>query len=403
MTRHSAIAIARPSIFLLGMLTAIDAMSIDSYLPALPGIARDFGTTPAQVQITFAVFLFGVAAGQAIWGPISDRAGRRVPLLGGLVLYAVSSLAAASSTTLDMLTIARLGQALGASAGLVLARAIISDLWEQDEASRLYSIMMQVLGVTAIVSPLVGGTLLAVSAWRSIFVVMVVLGGGTLAWVALRLPESLPPSARRAADVAGAGYGRLLHAPAFLLATGCCALATSAMFATLAGMPFLFVDTFGWSTTAFSVLYGTSSIAFIAVCEVNQRLLGRFGDRRLLAFGLAMQVVLALGMAGLAAAGLATPGVFAVLWTLLMANLGFTLGNATSLAMGLAPEGASGTASGALGVTQFALSAAVAPLTVAGANVALTLSATTALCALLAAGMAFAALRLRPGSALRPR
>lgn len=388
--------LVRPSIVLLGLLTALDAMAIDSYLPALPAIARDLGVNVVEAQATLSVFLIGLAAGQALWGPISDRLGRRWPVIAGLVVYCLGSLGGWLAPSIEWLIAARLLQAIGASAGLVLARAIISDLWEAGEAARLYSIMMQVLGITALFSPLLGGALLHVGDWRLIFLLLLVAGIVTGCWSFTRIGESLPPERRGGGGGLLAGYGALLRLPPFLLAALAAAMGMATMFAALAGGSFLFVDRFGWSSTQFSFLYASSSIAFIIVCQINNGLLGRMGDAGVLKIGVALQLGLAAIMLALAVTGMAQAWNFAALWVLLIANLGILLGNAVSVAMRCAPASHAGTASAMVGIAQFGVSALISPLAGASSDLALSFAATTAGCAALAWILTHLALRSAP-------
>lgn len=383
----------RPSIVLLGMLTAVDAMSIDSYLPALPAIARDFRASAVEVQITLSVFLAGIAAGQALWGPISDRWGRRIPLLAGLACYCLGTVMAIWAPGLLLLTAARVMQAIGASAGLVLARAIISDLWGSGEAARLYSLMMQVLGITALVSPLMGGAILIYGTWRTIFVALLLIGVLTAIWSFVGLRESLPREKRSSEGGLLAGYRALCSDKGFMLAVLACALATATMFATLSGSSFLFIDGFGWSSTQFSILYAFSSLGFVLVCQLNGWLLERLSDAALLRIGMTVQLACGLALLAVALWPEPSPLAFAVLWVLLMGNLGILLGNAVSVAMRQAPKNYAGTASAIVGIAQFGLSAAISPLAGALDDLALSFAGTTAVCAVLAWGVNVLSLR----------
>jgi MFS transporter, DHA1 family, multidrug resistance protein len=387
--RHPAspLPLVAPSLALLGVLTAIDAMSIDSYVPALPLIARTMGVSPMAIQGTLSLFLLGIGLGQAFWGPLSDRLGRRGPLLAGLVIYCLGALGCALAPSVGWLSLARFIQAIGASSGLVLARAIVADIWPEERTARIYSLLMQVLGVTALVSPLAGAGLLSLAGWRSIFLVLLLVGAGSLAWSALDIRESLPPRGPAGGGALLAGYARVARRPAFLLATVAASLGTAAMFATLSGSSFLFVTHFGWTSGEFSLLYAGSALVFIGVCEINQRALHRRSADELLRLAVTLQVA---GAAVLALLLLAPGGVqawgFALGWIALMGNLGLLLGNSVAVAMRLAPARDAGTASAVIGITQFALSAAVAPLATLSANLPACFAMTTLGCAVLAWG-----------------
>lgn len=379
--------VRRPSIVLLGLLTAVDAMAIDIYIPALPVIQAHFHADASGVQVTLAVFLIGIAAGQAFWGPLTDRFGRRGPLLIGLVAYIAGSLLSAVAPTLAMLILGRFIQAIGASAGLVIARAIVNDLWPADAAARLYSTMMQILGVTAAISPLIGSGLLVVGSWQSIFLVLAVVGCGCLIWTVADVSESLPKDVRSewtGASSLWTGYAVLLRTPAFLWAASASAFTMGAMFALLAGGSFVFVSQFGWSTTAYGVFYAITSAFFIAACQLNNRLLRRFSPRKLMRSGLVLQLSLAALMLAVVACGILNDLVLAALMTVLIGGLGLILGNAVSEAMRAAPRQIAGTASAVVGIGQFAVSALMMPLATIIPNIALSVSAVTFACAVLA-------------------
>jgi len=377
----------RPSVALLGCLTAIDAIAIDSYVPALPTIQRDFLTNPAAVQWTLSVFLVGIAVGQALWGPVSDRFGRRLPLLLGLLAYVAGSVAGAIAPDLASLVAARLAQALGASAGLVLARAVVGDVWPGHEAARLYSVMMQVLGLTALVSPLMGGALLTAGSWRLVFAAMTVVGTACLLWTLAGLPETHPESARSGPRLAGpfVGYVEPLRDPSFIWATACAALAMAAMFVLIAGSPFIFIGMLGWSNFQFSMFYAVTSVAFVAMCEANNWLLRRMSPYAILSRGLALQLSLMAVWLVAIVMGIAGAGLIAAVVTALMGVLGLTLGNAVAEAMRRAPAAHLGSSSAIIGVAQFVVSAAVTPLATARSDVGLSVALAATACAGLAA------------------
>lgn len=389
--------LAAPSLALLGMLTAIDAMSIDIYVPALPQIARAMAVSPVAIQATLSLFLLGIGLGQAFWGPLSDRVGRRGPLLVGLCVYCAGSLGCVLAPSVGWLSLARFVQAIGASSGLVLSRAIVADIWPEERTARIYSLLMQVLGVTALVSPLIGAGLLQLGSWRVIFVVLLGVGLVSLGWSALGIRESLPAGARAGGASFLSGYGRVLRRPAFLLATATSSLATAAMFATLSGSSFLFVTYYGWTSGEFALLYAGSALVFIGVCEINQRQLKRRSATDLLRLAVTLQVIGAAAMTALLPlAGPVQAWGFALGWILLMGNLGILLGNSVAVTMRLAPAEDAGTASAVIGVAQFALSAAIAPLATLLTNLPASFALTTLACAVLAwiaAKLAFRAQR----------
>ena len=197
MTRTSALQ----RILTLGAMTAFAPMSIDMYLPGFTALQHDLHTTPEAVQRTLVVFFLGLALGQAFWGPVSDRFGRKRPLLVGIVLYVLASLGCALATSIEALMAWRLLQALGGCAGIVIARSMVRDLYEPVDAARVFSRLTLVLGAAPILAPLAGAALVQAWSWRAIFLVLAVFGVVCLL-AALALPESLAPQARSSATLA---------------------------------------------------------------------------------------------------------------------------------------------------------------------------------------------------------
>lgn len=202
-------------IVLLGSLTAIAPMSIDTYLPSFPVLTTALHTNPAAVQRTLSVFFIGLALGQLVYGPLSDRVGRRLPLLVGLALYTAASAGCALAGSIGQLVVWRGLQALGGCAGVVMARAVVRDVFGPREQARVLSSLMLVMGVAPILAPLAGGWLLDAAGWRAIFGVLV--GFGAVAWVAVYrgLPDTEP--AARATSLtpadAAAAFGRVARNP----------------------------------------------------------------------------------------------------------------------------------------------------------------------------------------------
>ena len=197
---------------ILGTLSAFGPLSIDMYLPALPTIARDFGTETAVVQQTLAVFFIGLSLGQIFYGPISDRMGRRLPLLFGCGLYMIACIGCALAPSIESLIPLRFAQALGACAGVVICRSVVRDLFDQQESARMYSFLMLVMGLAPITAPLIGGQLLLYFGWRAIFLTLSGFGLLCLLLVAFVLPETLPVERRTRAGLGSAlqVYGEIL-------------------------------------------------------------------------------------------------------------------------------------------------------------------------------------------------
>lgn len=342
----------------LGILSAFGPLSIDMYLPGLPTIAREFGADPASTQLTLSLFLLGTALGQTIYGPLSDRFGRRVPLLVGCGLYAAASLGCALTPSIGGLIWLRLLQALGGCVGMVISRSVVRDLFDARESARMYSFLMLVMGVAPITAPLIGGQLLLAFGWRSVFLVLAGFGLLCLALVALALPESLPPE-RRVTIRPGAVltiYGGLLRDRQFLgyaLAGG---LVGASMFAYISGSSFVFIELYGVAPDRFGWIFGSNAFGLIMASQINRRLLLRFSSATILrnalsVIGLSAAILLAVAATGFG--GL--PGLLLPLFVCI-AGYGFVTPNAT--AMGMAPHGkVAGSASALLGTIQSAVGA----------------------------------------------
>lgn len=364
------------------MLTAFGPLSIDMYLPGLPSIAREFGASTAVAQQTLSAFFLGLAAGQLLYGPLSDRLGRRPPLIFGCALYAVACIGCALATSIPSLLLLRLAQALGGCAGIVIARSVVRDLFDQRESARMYSLLTLVMGLAPITAPLIGGQLLALFGWRAIFIVLSAFGMLCLALVLFSLPETLPPERRTQAGMGDAlrAYRGLLADGRFMgfaLASG---LAYASMFAYISGSPFVFIELNGVPPERFGLLFGLNALGLIAASQLNRVLLSRFDGGRILtaalaiiaAAGLLLVVVTASGVGGF-------PGMLAVLF-ICIATLGLVQPNATAAAM--APYGRrAGSASAMLGATQFIFGALAGALVGLLANgTALPMAAVIALC-----------------------
>lgn len=384
-------------LILLGSLTAFAPLSIDMYLPALPAIGRSLAATASQTQLSLASFFLGFALGQAFYGPISDRYGRKPPLYGSLGLFAAASLGCALAQNIQALIAFRFLQAIGACAGAVIARAMVRDLYEPREALRVFSQLMLVFGVAPMLAPVLGGFLLELAGWRSIFLTLAALGILALAGIHFRLPESHHRGRRLPALSPGLilrGYASILRSRRFAGFALCGGAAMSAMFAYIAGSPFVFIDLYRFTPNAFSWLFGINAFGLIAASQANVLLARRFGAAAVMRAVLLVQV---LAVAALVAAALSHDGrVLFIAGPLFVfvASLGLLLPNATASAMEPFRENA-GAASALLGTLQFSLAAVSASLTGAFADgTALPMAAVMASCVLLSAGAYWAV----PGS-----
>ena len=354
-------------VIVLGSVNAIGPLSMDMYLPAFPEIARDLQTSASQVQLTLTACVAGLALGQLFIGPLSDRFGRRVPLMAALLTYTVASVACSLAPSVPVLMGLRFLQGLAGAGGVVIARAVVRDLHSGADAVRLFSSLMLVTGLAPILAPLAGAQVLSVSSWRGIFVVLAILSALIAALVAVGLRETLPPERRSPHGVRRTlqtmrGLLRDRWFVGHLLAGG---LGFGALFAYIAGSPFVLQGIYGVSPQLYSVLFAMNGLGLIAGSQVNARLVGRFGPGVLLRAGLLTIAGSALTLLGVVLAG--GLGVWAVLVPMfvIVSSLAFVLPNATALALADHREVA-GTASALLGVGQFTIGAIVAPLVGAG-------------------------------------
>ncbi|MEV4144248.1 multidrug effflux MFS transporter [Amycolatopsis sp. NPDC049691] len=370
-------------VLVLGGLSAFGPLSIDMYLPALPRMAADLHAADTTVQLTLSAFIAGLALGQLVVGPLSDSLGRRRPLLAGLVLYVVGSVLCAVSPDAWLLVAARLVQALGAAAGIVIARATVRDLFSGTAMTKFFSTLMLVSGLAPILAPLLGGQLLNWTSWRGVFVVLTAFGTLLLAAVAFFLPEpSVSRSPARLGQVMRT-YGRLALDRSFAgyaLASG---LLFAAMFAYISGSSFALQGGYGLSPQAYSVVFGANGVGIVLAGRLNRRLVGRVSERVLLLSGL-LQGVLGGALVLVSALTRAPLAFLLVSLFLLVSSVGLVTPNASSLALASHARSA-GAASALLGVLQFVVGAMATPLVgLGGPGTAVPMAATMAGFAVLA-------------------
>lgn len=344
-------------IVLLGALAAFGPMSVDMYLPAFPALARHFRTTPATVAFTLSAFFIGLAVGQLLYGPLADRFGRKTPMLLGLGLYVLASLASTLAPDIETLAGLRALQALGACGGLVMSRAMVRDLFDVQEAARVFSLLMLVMGIAPIIAPFLGGLVLDVAGWQGIFASLALFGLAVLLAVAWGLPETLPIDRRVRLGVEQSAevYLRLLKHRQFLGFSLSAALASAGMFAYIAGSPFVFMTLHGVASNRYGILFGTNAAGLIAASQLNARWVRRQVPSPTL-LGRALVAIALLG--GWIALNTSTgfggfPGLIAGLFGF-VATLGLVTPNATALAMG-SQRTNHGQASALVGTIQFAL------------------------------------------------
>jgi DHA1 family bicyclomycin/chloramphenicol resistance-like MFS transporter len=269
------------SAIVLGLLTAVGPFAIDMYLPALPAIAADLGTTDAGAQATLIGYFLAVALCQVFYGPVSDSFGRKPPLYFGMALYAIGALGCSIAPSIGWLVAARFLQGMGACAGLVIPRAIVRDLHNGPEAARLMALMMLVFSVSPILAPLFGSLVTQVATWRWIFVATSVIGFLGLALNAFLLRETRPAEKRLPFNVRAIlrGYAILLADRHFIGVVLIGAFGMASFFAFLSSSSFIYINHFGLTPAGFSIAFAVNAIAFIGAAQFTGRIARRVGLR----------------------------------------------------------------------------------------------------------------------------
>ena len=365
---HAPSASRQPSLgesLLLGSLTAFGAVTIDLYLPTLPAIARDYGTSAAAVQLTLSTFFVGMALGQLFFGPLSDRIGRRPTILIGCAVYVAASLFCALAPTIEALVAGRFFQALGCCAAMVTCRAIVRDRYDHRDSARIFSLLMLVLAIAPLLAPTVGGWIAAAAGWHAVFYAFVAVGVAISAAVGLRLDESRSAATAQAArgqDVLSA-YARLLGHKRLIgyLLVGAANGAT--LFSYIAASPDLVVNSWGFSESQFGLVFAAIAVGVVGSSQVNRQLLKHRSP----------DAILAWATLGAAAAGVAlwlvalfdapVPVVLAAVFVALSSN-GLIAANASAGALNVDPLRA-GAISGLMGGINFGMGAAASALAAA--------------------------------------
>lgn len=347
-------------VVILASLTAFSPLSIDMYLPSFPRIAADFGVEVAKIELSLASFFIGLSFGQLLYGSATDRFGRKRPLYFGLSLYLIASLGCAFAPNVETLIILRLFQALGACGGIVIARAMVRDLFDHSESARVFSLLMLIMGVAPILAPLVGGYVAFFFGWRAIFGIVSIISAICFAAVFRFLPETREPNPNVKLSKTFGIYFSIFKDKKFLgfaLAGG---LAQAGMFAYITGSPFVFINLFGVPAEYFGWIFGSNALGLIALSQVNGRLVRFYNPTNILRVCLLMTAIFSLlliisGTFNFGFWGVAIP-IF-----LYVASLGMILPNATAGALAEQTENA-GSASALIGTLQYGLAAIASSL-----------------------------------------
>ncbi|KAA9108485.1 multidrug effflux MFS transporter [Microbacterium rhizomatis] len=349
-------------IVLLGALTALGPFTVDLYLPAFPVLEADFQTTAAAIQLTLTGTMLGFALGQLIVGPLSDKVGRRIPLLAATTLHVVASTAAALAPSLVLLGGARVFMGMGAAAGGVVAMAIVRDLFGGRRLVVMLSRLALVSGVAPVIAPLIGSALLAVMPWRGIFVVLAIYGALMLIFSLFLVPETLPKARRGGGPGTSVmqRYKSVFSDRVFIGVLIVGAMSFSGLFSYLSSSSFLFQVTFGFDAQQYGLLFAVNSVGVVAGVQVASRLAARFGPQWVMAYSTSLMLIASTAIIVLDQLGAGIWGVMVPLFVFMTA-FGFTMPCVQVLALDRHGK-AAGTAASLIGATNFGIAALISPI-----------------------------------------
>jgi DHA1 family bicyclomycin/chloramphenicol resistance-like MFS transporter len=348
-------------IAVLGLLSAVGAFAFDMYLPAFPVIAEQLHVSPSRVQLTLIVALVGLGIGQVTAGPVSDRFGRRRPVLAGILIYTAASLVIAAAPDITTFTAVRLLQGFGGGIALTISRAVVRDMFRGADASRYMSRITLFFGLAPIVAPNVGAAALAVTGWRGIFVLLAGYGVALMLAVLRWLPETLPPERRRSGSTRDTiSVFRMLFTDRYFLGYALAQnLSFAGLFAYLSSGSFVLQEVFGASARTYALIFGANAVGMVTAGQISAHFVGRRTPRALLFSALAAGVV----ACGVLVAGAEAGSLAAVVAALFMfiASLGFVFPNSMAMALDKHPDKA-GSAAALMGGLQSAVSLVAGPL-----------------------------------------
>jgi DHA1 family bicyclomycin/chloramphenicol resistance-like MFS transporter len=338
---------------LLAALSAIGPLTTDMYLPSLPDIARQLDASTAQVQLTISAYLIGFAVGQIFYGPVSDRHGRKPVLVAAIALYCVASLACALSTSIEMLIVARAFQALGGSGGIVLARAIVRDIYSGARAGRELSLIGSVMALAPVLAPIAGGLVQTGFGWRATFLALVIGGLLGAVIVLLLLPETLNARAAEPVSIPSIfrSYRIVARNPSYLAYLGIASASYAGLFAWISGASFVLQNLYGLTPFDFGVAFALGSIGYMAGSALAARMVVKVGLDGMLGIGGCACAAGGLGMVVAVAFGLTSSLSLVLPVAVYLAGLGMVLPQSIAGAMTPFPERA-GAASSLFGFVQ---------------------------------------------------
>ncbi len=347
----------RPGTFaltaLLAALTAIGPLTTDMYLPSLPDIVRQLSASTAQGQLTLSAYLVGFAAGQIFYGPVSDRHGRKVVIVGALAIYALATLVCALSPSIEVLIAARAVQGFGGSGGTVLARAVVRDMHSGVRAGRELSVMASAMALAPVLAPLIGGSLQTAFGWRPVFATLMIVGVAAVVAVWLLLPETIERRAEEPFSLRSMAksFGVLARSPVYLSYLGLGSLSYAGLFGWISGASFVLQNLYGLSAFQFGAVFGLGSIGYMTGSAISARVVHRLGLDGLIGLGAGALALGGLGMVVSVALGLTSALSLVLPAAVYLGGLGMVLSQAIAGALTPFPERA-GAASSLFGFTQ---------------------------------------------------
>lgn len=345
-------------ILILGTLTALGPFSIDMYLPGFPAIAKDLGTTVAEVSLSLSSFFIGISAGQLLYGPLMDRFGRKRPLYIGLVGYMLASVACAFATSIEALIVLRFFQAVCSCAAAVASVAMVRDLFPVQDNAKVFSLLMLVVGVSPMIAPTVGGYVTAGFGWEAVFLILAGMAAGILAAVYFGLPESSKPDPSYSLKPKPiiSKFIMVLKEPQFYTYAFSGAVSFAGLLAYVSGSPLLFMEIFRVNEKEYGWIFAFLSIGLIGASQVNSIMLRKYRSEQIIVTALAFQLVIgAVLLVGMMNGWLGLYSTIGCIF-LFLCCLGFTFPNASALSLAPFTKNA-GSASALMGASQMGIGA----------------------------------------------
>ena len=371
------------TIFTLGLLSAMGAFSIDMYLPGFPDIAKDLHTTVAHITLSITSFFIGISIGQMIYGPLLDKYGRKKPMYIGLVLYLLASIGCAYAPTADALIGIRFLQALGACAGMVGARALVRDIFPVEENAKVFSLLMLVLAISPIIAPTLGGYMTALFGWQSIFIVLAAIAFLALLFVYFSLPPGREPNVDLSLlpGPITKGFLEVAKVPQFYTYAFAGAIASSGLYAYIAGSPFVFMELYHVSEKQYGWIFAIIAMGLIGASQVNTILLRKYTSEQIIRVTLFCQCL--AGIALVLGTWFNLLGLYSTIFLIwvFLSTQGFAFPNSSALSLAPFSKNA-GTASALMGAVQLGIGAITTALvSILNDNTAMPMAAVMCACA----------------------